>query len=158
MSELPAEITSYKGRLCEKHSDFIWGDYIDDSIVEGLYHFWHMQDIIAFHYGMVFNDVCDDVMLYVCVSRRRVYQCCRATWGTVKCHTNSTCVAAAVTPVCPWSTPTDHQFEYDCVDGTTAHVVDDGGFHACSSHGGKLKCPGIAPVSMAELNHRASRA
>ena len=56
MSELPAEITSYKGRLCEKHSDFIWGDYIDDSIVEGLYHFWHKQDIIAFHDGMVFND------------------------------------------------------------------------------------------------------
>ena len=28
------EIVTYKGRFCEKHSDFIWGDYIDEEDIE----------------------------------------------------------------------------------------------------------------------------
>lgn len=51
------EVTSYKGRFCDKHNgDFIWGDFIDESVVDGLKDFWHNQDIISFHDGMVFND------------------------------------------------------------------------------------------------------
>ena len=50
------EIVTYKGKLCEKESDFIWGDYIEESVVKGLYHFWHHQNILARHEGMVYTD------------------------------------------------------------------------------------------------------
>ncbi len=49
------EIVTYKGKLCEKESDFIWGDYIEESVVKGLYHFWHHQNILARHEGMVYE-------------------------------------------------------------------------------------------------------
>ena len=49
------EFVTYKGKLCEKESDFIWGDYIEESVVKGLYHFWHHQNILARHEGMVYE-------------------------------------------------------------------------------------------------------
>jgi|TARA_B100000085_G_scaffold212249_1_gene196383 hypothetical protein len=49
------EIVTYKGKLCEKESDFIWGDYIEEDVVKGLYHFWHHQNILARHEGMVYE-------------------------------------------------------------------------------------------------------
>ena len=49
------EIVSYKGRFCEKHSDFIWGDYIDDEVIEGLYFFWHNQNFLEFREGQVYT-------------------------------------------------------------------------------------------------------
>ena len=49
------EIVSYKGRFCERHSDFIWGDYIDDEVIEGLYFFWHNQNFLEFREGQVYT-------------------------------------------------------------------------------------------------------
>ena len=49
------EIVSYKGRFCEKHSDFIWGDFIDEKVIEGLYYFWHNQNFLEFHEGQVYT-------------------------------------------------------------------------------------------------------
>ena len=49
------EIVTYKGRFCEKHSDFIWGDYIDEEVIEGLYFFWHKQNFLEFHEGQVYS-------------------------------------------------------------------------------------------------------
>jgi hypothetical protein len=49
------EVTVYKGRFCEKHSDFIWGDYIDESVVEGLLRFWRNQTLLNTHEGRVYR-------------------------------------------------------------------------------------------------------
>lgn len=47
------EITVYKGRLASPNTDFIWGDFIDDSVVDGLLEFWHNQEILNTHEGQV---------------------------------------------------------------------------------------------------------
>ena len=49
------EITLHKGRLAEPHSDFVWGDYIDDSVVEGLFYFWNNQTILNHAPGHVYK-------------------------------------------------------------------------------------------------------
>ena len=38
--------SQYHGRLNEPSSDFIWGDFIDESICDELIHFYDTQDII----------------------------------------------------------------------------------------------------------------
>ena len=40
------EITVYKGRYCEKRSDFVWGDFIDHSVCHNLLSFWHDQNFL----------------------------------------------------------------------------------------------------------------
>ena len=41
------EIVSYKGKLCEKESDFIWGDYIEMTKSLKVYIiFWHHQNLL----------------------------------------------------------------------------------------------------------------
>ena len=49
------EITTYKGRIAEPHTDFVWGDYIEDSVVDGLFYFWHNQSILARAPGHVYK-------------------------------------------------------------------------------------------------------
>jgi len=52
---MATDITVYKGRLCEKIPDFIWGDYIDESVVDGLVYFWRNQNILNPHEGQVYR-------------------------------------------------------------------------------------------------------
>ena len=40
------EITVYKGRYCEKRTDFVWGDFIDHSVCDNLLSFWHEQNFL----------------------------------------------------------------------------------------------------------------
>ena len=49
------EIVTYKGRFCEKHTDFIWGDFIDEEVVEGLHFFWNNQNFLEFYAGQVYT-------------------------------------------------------------------------------------------------------
>lgn len=49
------EVVIYKGKLCEKISDFIWGDFIDDNVVDGLLHFWRNQTILEPREGQVYR-------------------------------------------------------------------------------------------------------
>ena len=49
------EIVTYKGRFCEKHTDFIWGDFIDEKVVEGLHFFWNNQNFLEFYAGQVYT-------------------------------------------------------------------------------------------------------
>lgn len=49
------EIVTYKGKLCEKNSDFIWGDSIDESVCDGLLHFWRHQQFLNTHEGQVYQ-------------------------------------------------------------------------------------------------------
>ena len=49
------EITEYKGRLATPSTDFVWGDYIDESVVEGLLYFWNNQGILARAPGHVYK-------------------------------------------------------------------------------------------------------
>ena len=54
---LKEEITIYKGNICtplnDECNDFIWGKFIDESVVVGLEEFWHNQNILNFHEGQV---------------------------------------------------------------------------------------------------------
>jgi hypothetical protein len=50
-----SEVTVYKGRFCEPQSDFIWGDYIDESVVDNLLDFWNNQEILNRHEGQVYK-------------------------------------------------------------------------------------------------------
>ena len=54
---LKEEITIYKGNICtplnDECNDFIWGKFIDESVVVGLEEFWHNQNILNFHDGQV---------------------------------------------------------------------------------------------------------
>ena len=54
---LKEEITIYKGRDCtplnDECNDFIWGNFIDESVVSGLEDFWHKQSVLNFHEGRV---------------------------------------------------------------------------------------------------------
>ena len=54
---LKEEIVIYKGRCCtplnDECNDFIWGDFVDESVVVGLEDFWHKQNVLEFHEGMV---------------------------------------------------------------------------------------------------------
>ena len=45
------EITVYKGRYCEKRTDFVWGDFIDHSICDNLLEFWHQQNFLPVKEG-----------------------------------------------------------------------------------------------------------
>lgn len=54
---LDTELTIYKGNICtplnDECNDFIWGNFINESVVDSLHEFWHSQDILNFHDGMV---------------------------------------------------------------------------------------------------------
>jgi hypothetical protein len=50
------EITLYKNRFCEKRSDFIWGDFIDESVVDGLIFFWRNQNLLNPQEGQVYRE------------------------------------------------------------------------------------------------------
>ena len=54
---LNEEITIYKGNVCtplnDECNDFIWGNFIDESVVTGLEDFWHNQNVLNFHEGQV---------------------------------------------------------------------------------------------------------
>ena len=57
MNYAKEEITIYKGNICtplnDECNDFIWGKFIDESVVVGLEEFWHNQNILNFHEGQV---------------------------------------------------------------------------------------------------------
>ena len=50
---LKEEITLYKNNICtplnDECNDFIWGNFIDESVVVGLEEFWHNQTILNYH-------------------------------------------------------------------------------------------------------------
>ena len=54
---LKEEITLYKNSICtplnDECNDFIWGNFIDESVVVGLEEFWHNQTILNYHEGRV---------------------------------------------------------------------------------------------------------
>ena len=45
--------SQYHGRLNEPSTDFIWGDFIDESICDELIHFYDTQDIIERKHGRI---------------------------------------------------------------------------------------------------------
>ena len=55
MDDMTEEIVIHKGRIARKDSDFIWGDFIDESICDGLLHFWRHQQLLNPHEGQVYQ-------------------------------------------------------------------------------------------------------
>jgi len=54
--DMNEEVTIYKGSLCSPISDFIWGDFIDESVVDSLCDFYNNQDILNYHEGLVYRE------------------------------------------------------------------------------------------------------
>ena len=50
------EITVYKGRYCERRTDFVWGDFIDPSVCDNLLMFWHEQNFLHVSPGQSYHE------------------------------------------------------------------------------------------------------
>ena len=50
---LKPEITTYKDKICEKHNDFIWGDFVSDESVTEVVNFYRHQQFLPFIEGQV---------------------------------------------------------------------------------------------------------
>ena len=49
------EIVIYKGGICEKRTDFVWGEFIDTKICDGLLEFWEQQRFLPVTEGQVYD-------------------------------------------------------------------------------------------------------
>ena len=50
---LKPEITTYKNKICEKHNDFIWGDFVSDESVTEVVNFYRHQQFLPYIEGQV---------------------------------------------------------------------------------------------------------
>ena len=50
---LKPEITTYKDKICEKHNDFIWGDFVSDESVTEVVNFYRHQQFLPYIEGQV---------------------------------------------------------------------------------------------------------
>ena len=50
------EITAYKGKLCTKESDFIWGDFISNEAVEEIVNFYRHQQFLPYIDGQLMEE------------------------------------------------------------------------------------------------------